>query len=219
MMEIIEKRLHALWDNTGLTLIKGSAHVGYYTEIDMLVRAKKFYGDDFVEYTKRTLQPALNVVFPAWRKKRLVLLNGGGFDGPNGAYAPRLPTLNEKDYVVIGQGIKRFLTNTQRRGKRLRKIMRNRVNPSLYVRKEERTPMTGKHLANKHQTDSLPVRFSGKEGTEELCFSLFLYQPLSTTSIVVGAGVRTANPYPAGIVPSGACSMLSAAFLIIFTNT
>ena len=35
--------------------------------------------------------------------------------------------------------------------------------------------MTGKHLANKHQTDSLPVRFGGKEGTEELCFSLFCY--------------------------------------------
>ena len=35
--------------------------------------------------------------------------------------------------------------------------------------------MTGKHLANKHQTDSLPVRFSGKEGTEELCFRLFCY--------------------------------------------
>ena len=47
--------------------------------------------------------------------------------------------------------------------------------------------MTGKHLANKHQTDSLPVRFGGKEGTEELCFSLFVIPgQLSTTSIVVG---------------------------------
>lgn len=62
MMEIIEKRLHALWDNTGFTLIKDPLRVGYYTEIDMLVWAKKFYGDGFVEYLKRTYSP-LNVVF------------------------------------------------------------------------------------------------------------------------------------------------------------
>ena len=55
--------------------------VGYYTEIDMLVWAKKFYGDDFVEYLKRTYSP-LNVVFRLAKETSLVLLNGGGFDGP-----------------------------------------------------------------------------------------------------------------------------------------
>ena len=33
-----------------------------YTEIDMLVWAKKFYGEKFVEYLKKTYSP-LNVVF------------------------------------------------------------------------------------------------------------------------------------------------------------
>ena len=75
MMEIIEKRLHALWDNTGFTLIKDPLRVGYYTEIDMLVWAKKF----------------------------------GGFDGPEWSIRASLANLNEKDYVVIGQGIKRIL--------------------------------------------------------------------------------------------------------------
>ena len=108
MMEIIEKRLHALWDNTGFTLIKDPLRVGYYTEIDMLVWAKKFYGDDFVEYLKRTYSP-LNVVFRLVKETSLVLLNGGGFDGPEWSIRASLANLNEKDYVVIGQGIKRIL--------------------------------------------------------------------------------------------------------------
>lgn len=108
MMEIIEKRLHALWDNTGFTLIKDPLRVGYYTEIDMLVWAKKFYGDDFVEYLKRTYSP-LNVVFRLAKETSLVLLNGGGFDGPEWSIRASLANLNEKDYVVIGQGIKRIL--------------------------------------------------------------------------------------------------------------
>lgn len=108
MMEIIEKRLHALWDNTGFTLLKDPLRVGYYTEIDMLVWARKFYGDEFVEYLKRTYSP-LNVVFRLAKETSLVLLNGGGFDGPEWSIRASLANLNEKDYAVIGQGIKRIL--------------------------------------------------------------------------------------------------------------
>ena len=39
----------------------------------------------------------------------LELLNGGGFDGPEWSIRASLANLNEKDYVVIGQGIKRIL--------------------------------------------------------------------------------------------------------------
>ncbi|WP_300701090.1 aspartate 4-decarboxylase [Bacteroides sp.] len=108
MQDIILRRLHALWDNTGFTLAKDPLRVGYYTEIDMLVWAKKFYGDEFVEYLKRTYNP-LNVVFRLAKETSLVLLNGGGFDGPEWSIRASLANLNEKDYVIIGQGIKRIL--------------------------------------------------------------------------------------------------------------
>lgn len=99
MMEIIEKRLHALWDNTGFTLIKDPLRVGYYTEIDMLVWAKKFYGDDFVEHLKRTYSP-LNVVFRLAKETSLVLLNGGGFDGPEWSIRASLA------YYLLDPGMK-----------------------------------------------------------------------------------------------------------------
>ena len=108
MQEIIRSRLHALWDHTGFTLVEDPLRVGYYTEIDMLVWAKKFYGDDFVEYLKRTYSP-LNVVFRLAKETSLVLLNGGGFDGPEWSVRASLANLNEKDYITIGQGIKRIL--------------------------------------------------------------------------------------------------------------
>ena len=40
MQEIIRRRLQALWDNTGFTLVEDPLRVGYYTEIDMLVWAE-----------------------------------------------------------------------------------------------------------------------------------------------------------------------------------
>ena len=108
MQEIIRRRLQTLWDNTGFTLVEDPLRVGYYTEIDMLVWAKKFYGDKFVEYLKKTYSP-LNVVFRLAQETSLVLLNGGGFDGPEWSVRASLANLNENDYITIGQGIKRIL--------------------------------------------------------------------------------------------------------------
>ena len=108
MQEIIRRRLKALWDNTGFSLVDDPLRVGYYSEIDMLVWAKIFYGEEFVSYLKKTYSP-LDVVFRLANENSLVLLNGGGFAGPEWSVRVSLANLNEKDYVKIGQGIKRIL--------------------------------------------------------------------------------------------------------------
>ena len=108
MQEIIRCRLKALWDNTGFSLVDDPLRVGYYSEIDMLVWAKIFYGEEFVSYLKKTYSP-LDVVFRLANETSLVLLNGGGFAGPEWSVRVSLANLNEKDYVKIGQGIKRIL--------------------------------------------------------------------------------------------------------------
>lgn len=109
MLEIIDKRLKTLWRNTGFTLLKDPLRAGYYSEIDMLVWAKQFYGDEFVTYLKKNYNP-LDVVFRLANETSLVLLNGGGFDGPEWSVRVSLANLNEEDYATIGQGIKRILT-------------------------------------------------------------------------------------------------------------
>ena len=62
MQNIIRRRLNALWDNTGFSLVEDPLRAGYYSEIDMLVWAHKFYGDEFVAYLKKTYNP-LDIVF------------------------------------------------------------------------------------------------------------------------------------------------------------
>lgn len=108
MLNLIHSRLKALWDNTGFILPDDPLRAGYYSEIDMLVWAKKFYGDDFVHYLKSTYNP-LNVVFRLATETGLVVLNGGGFDGPEWSIRVSLANLNEKDYIKIGLSIRRIL--------------------------------------------------------------------------------------------------------------
>ena len=53
MQQIIHDRLHTLWESTGFTLLDDPLRAGYYSEIDMLVWAKKFYGDDLLSTCRK----------------------------------------------------------------------------------------------------------------------------------------------------------------------
>lgn len=108
MVDIIRERLHTLWESTGFTLLDDPLRAGYYSEIDMEVWAKKFYGDDFVAYLKANYEP-VDVVFRLAQETSLVLLNGGGFDAPEWSIRTSLANLNTEDYVRIGEGIAAIL--------------------------------------------------------------------------------------------------------------
>ena len=108
MLQLIENRLKALWDSAGFTLLPDPLRAGYYSEIDMLVWAEKFYGNDFVDYLKRTYNP-LDIVFRLATETGLVVLNGGGFDGPEWSVRVSLANLNESDYTRIGESLQLIL--------------------------------------------------------------------------------------------------------------
>lgn len=108
MQELILKRLCALWDSTGFSLVEDPLRAGYYSEIDLLVWAKKSYGEDFATYLEKSYNP-LDVVFRLAHETSLVLLNGGGFSGPKWSVRVSLANLNEADYVKIGTSIKQIL--------------------------------------------------------------------------------------------------------------
>ena len=116
MQDMIHERLHTLWESTGFTLLDDPLRAGYYSEIDMLVWAKKFYGDDFVEYLKKNYEP-LDVVFRLAQETSLVLLNGGGFDAPEWSIRASLANLKREDYVRIGEGIASILHSYAQRWK------------------------------------------------------------------------------------------------------
>ena len=117
MQQIIHKRLDALWTGMGFTLLPDPLRAGYYSEIDMLVWAKRFYGIDFVEWLKLNYSP-LDVVFRLATETSLVVLNGGGFDGPEWSIRVSLANLKESDYSIIGKHIRSILESYAERWKK-----------------------------------------------------------------------------------------------------
>lgn len=108
MQDMIEQRLESLWKSAGLTLVKDPDRVGYYSEIDIMVWGKKFYGEQFCEWLKNTHEP-LDIVLRLARETSVVLLNGSGFAGPDWSVRASLANLTQADYIKIGEAIRNIL--------------------------------------------------------------------------------------------------------------
>lgn len=114
MRHTINDRLNALWSTTGFTLLVDPLRAGYYSEIDIMIWAKKFYGDDFAKYLQDNYEP-LDFVIRLARETAVVLLNGDGFDGPAWSVRASLANLNESDYLKIGTAIRKILEDYYKR--------------------------------------------------------------------------------------------------------
>lgn len=108
MQELVTKRLTALWSTTGFTLLPDPLRAGYYSEIDIMVWARKFYGDDFAEYLRKTHVP-IDFVIKLANRTAVVLLNGDGFDGPEWSIRASLANLDTSSYLKIGTAIRQIL--------------------------------------------------------------------------------------------------------------
>lgn len=108
LINMIHSRLDALWSTTGFTLLPDPCRAGYYSEIDIMVWAKKFYGDDFADYLNKNYEP-LDFVIRLATETAIVLLNGDGFDGPKWSVRASLANLNRDAYLKIGTAIRKIL--------------------------------------------------------------------------------------------------------------
>lgn len=108
MQAMIRARLEALWTNTGFKLLPDPLRVGYYSEIDFMVWAKKIYGDDFAAWLPTAHAP-LDVTMRLAKETAVVVLNGSGFDGPEWSIRTSEANLNREDYEVIGKKIRSIL--------------------------------------------------------------------------------------------------------------
>ncbi len=108
MQAMIHDRLKALWENTGFTVVPDPLRVGYYSEIDMMVWAKKFYGEDFAAWLPTTHDP-LDVTMRLAVEKGIVVLNGSGFNGPDWSIRTSEANLDRDAYVTIGKQVRAIL--------------------------------------------------------------------------------------------------------------
>ncbi len=108
MQAMIQDRLKALWDSTGFTMAEDPLRVGYYSEIDMMVWARKLYGDDFAKWLADTHNP-LDVTMRLAAEKGIVVLNGSGFAGPDWSIRTSEANLDREAYVTIGKEVRDIL--------------------------------------------------------------------------------------------------------------
>ncbi len=108
MIKLIHDRYDALWENFGFKMPDDPLRADYYSEIDMMVWARKLHGEEFARYMLKTYSP-LAFVFRLASETGCVVLNGDGFDGPKWSIRVSLANLNEEDYVRLGANIRQIL--------------------------------------------------------------------------------------------------------------
>lgn len=106
--DIVNKRLKLLYDGMGVELKPNKNRAGYYTELDIMVWAEKQYGEEFAKYLEKTYEP-VDVLFRLAEMESVVLLNGGGFDGPEWSIRVSLANLEDEAYSKIAIAIKEIL--------------------------------------------------------------------------------------------------------------
>lgn len=90
-----------------------SAHEGledpkraaYYIELDLLAEAERVRGKAFADFLKQNYEP-VDPLFRLAEQTGVVLLNGGGFDGPEWSVRVSLANLDDLDYLRIGHHLR-----------------------------------------------------------------------------------------------------------------
>jgi aspartate 4-decarboxylase len=100
--QIIHRRLEDLMKGIGFTLQPNPYRTGYYATLDLLIWARRMYGEEFADYLVTNYEP-VDILFRLAERFSTVLLNGGGFDAPDWSIRISLANLPDETYPLIGE--------------------------------------------------------------------------------------------------------------------
>lgn len=108
MIDLVQSRYDALWEATGFGPVRPDPlRAGYYCEIDMMLWARKFYGEGFAKWLGENYNP-LDVEFRV-ADTGAVVLDGEGFDGPRWSLRVSVANLAAEGLATIGRTIRQTL--------------------------------------------------------------------------------------------------------------
>ncbi len=102
--EICHLRQKLLHEGFGLELVRDPNNAAYYSQIDLLVWAKIKHGEEFGAYLQTNYEPT-DILFRLAEESSIVLLNGGGFGGPEWSIRISLANLHDESYREIGETV------------------------------------------------------------------------------------------------------------------
>ncbi len=105
---IIDRRLHALTKGMGVKVppTKYAAH--YYIELDLMRYIETTQSPEFAAWMRASFEP-VDPLFRLAEKSSVVLMNGGGFDGPEWSVRVSLANLKMADYEQIGKWLREVM--------------------------------------------------------------------------------------------------------------
>ncbi|MCF2525753.1 bifunctional aspartate transaminase/aspartate 4-decarboxylase [Yinghuangia soli] len=107
LQETVRRRLGLLLEGSGMTINDDPKRACYYIELDLMAQAKREYGAAFAKYLEANYEP-VDALFRLAEQTSVVLLNGGGFDGPEWSIRASLANLDDLDYLKIGHHVRRI---------------------------------------------------------------------------------------------------------------
>jgi aspartate 4-decarboxylase len=102
---IVKKRVDATLEGLGLDVPPNPLFDYYYGLIDFEFWARKYVGEDVVQWMKKNVHP-LDIVFRLAQDHGIVLLNGGGFAAPDWSVRISFANLEDHVYDDIGRALR-----------------------------------------------------------------------------------------------------------------
>ncbi|GAA2943823.1 bifunctional aspartate transaminase/aspartate 4-decarboxylase [Streptomyces enissocaesilis] len=102
---IVRQRLDLLLEGARMRIADDPGRAAYYVELDLLAEAERVHGKDFAAFLKKEYEP-VDALFRLAEQTHVVLLNGGGFDGPEWSVRVSLANLDDLDYLKIGHHLR-----------------------------------------------------------------------------------------------------------------
>ena len=113
VQSVVRSRLDLLLEGSGMRIADDPQRAGYYIELDLLAEAERVSGKDFADYLLKTYEP-VEPLFRLAEQTGVVLLNGGGFAGPEWSVRVSLANLDDLDYLKIGHHLKEIFADYRR---------------------------------------------------------------------------------------------------------
>ncbi|WP_419998004.1 bifunctional aspartate transaminase/aspartate 4-decarboxylase [Streptomyces boninensis] len=102
---IVQQRLDLLLEGAKMKISEDPGRAAYYIELDLLAEAERMHGKDFADFLQANYEP-VDPLFRLAEQTHVVLLNGGGFDGPQWSVRASLANLDDLDYLKIGHHLR-----------------------------------------------------------------------------------------------------------------
>ncbi|MET9255080.1 bifunctional aspartate transaminase/aspartate 4-decarboxylase [Streptomyces sp. NPDC003717] len=107
---IVRERLELLLEGAKMKIADDPQRAAYYVELDLLAQAELENGTEFARFLQDTYEP-IDPLFRLAEQTGVVLLNGGGFDGPEWSIRVSLANLDTLDYLKIGHHLREIFND------------------------------------------------------------------------------------------------------------